>query len=209
VKVRERKSALDCVQRQMLACQMCVQAGFPVTPPAVFSGRIGARLMVVGQAPGSTEQQTGRPFNAGSGRRLFEWLKQAGLEEQAFRSRHYLTSVTKCYPGHSASGSGDRPPSPIERRLCRPYLVTELELLNPQVILAVGRLAITTLLGTSAPLEEVVGREFARDGRWILPLPHPSGASRWHQLEPNRERIAAAMRLLRRRLADLGESSGS
>jgi uracil-DNA glycosylase len=186
----------------MLGCRMCLEAGFPVAPRAVFSGQVGARLMVVGQAPGSTEQQTGRPFNAGSGRRLFEWLREAGLEEVPFRARHYMTSVTKCYPGRGASGSGDRPPTPVEQTLCRPYLQAELGLVNPQIILAVGRLAITTLLATASPLEEVVGREFERDGRWILPLPHPSGASRWHQLEPNRDRIAVAMRLLRRRLAE-------
>jgi uracil-DNA glycosylase family 4 len=202
VKASERKSALNCVQEQMRACRMCVLAGYPIAPRAVFSGQVGARLMVVGQAPGSTEQLTGRPFNAGSGRRLFEWLRQAGLEEQPFRARQYMTSVTKCYPGRAASGSGDRPPTPAEQTLCRPYLQAELGLVNPQVILAVGRLAISTLLDTASPLEEVVGREFERDGRRILPLPHPSGASRWHQLEANRERIATAMRLLRRRLAE-------
>lgn len=200
MKLHERAAALTCVQDQMLACRMCIQAGFPVTPRAVFSGQVRARLMVVGQAPGSTEQQSGRPFNAGSGRRLFEWLKQAGVEEHAFRAQHYMTSVTKCYPGRSASGSGDRAPTPAEQALCRPYLEAEFELVRPEVVLAVGRLAITALLGTAAPLEDVVGRGFERGGRWILPLPHPSGASRWHQLEANRDRIAAAMRLLRRRL---------
>jgi uracil-DNA glycosylase len=202
VKIREREAALESVHDQMLACRMCMQAGFPAAPRAVFSGKVGARLMVVGQAPGSTEQQTGRPFNAGSGRRLFAWLEQAGLAEQSFRARQYMTSVTKCYPGRSASGSGDRPPTPAEQALCRPYLQAELQLIRPQVILAVGRLAITTLLEKSAPLEEVVGREIERDGRWIYPLPHPSGASRWHQLEANRDRIRQAMRLLRRRLAE-------
>ena len=200
MKVDDRRMALACVQEQMLACRLCMHAGFPVSPRAVFSGRVGARLMVVGQAPGSTEQATGRPFNAGSGRRLFEWLQQAGLEERAFRSRQYMTSVTKCYPGRSAAGSGDRPPTPAEQQLCRPYLQAELDLVKPQIILAVGRLAIRTLLETADPLEELVGRAFERDGRWVFPLPHPSGASRWHQVEDNRRRIATAMRRLRHQL---------
>ena len=200
--LHERKRALACVHAQMLDCRQCIHAGFPVAPRAVFSGRIGARLLIVGQAPGSTEQQTGRPFNAGSGRRLFDWLSAAGLNEGAVRGMEYMTSVTKCYPGRSGSGSGDRLPTPAEQTLCRPYLQVELELVRPLIVLAIGRLAISTLLEAAAPLEELVGREFEREGRWVLPLPHPSGASRWHQLEPNRARIAAAMRVLRRRLAE-------
>lgn len=187
----------------MSACRMCIHSGFPVTPRAVFSGQVGAQVMIVGQAPGSTEQETGRPFNAGSGRRLFAWLAQAGLEEQPFRDRHYMTSITKCYPGRAASGSGDRPPTPAEQALCRPFLLTEVELLDPPIVLPVGRLAIAVLLGPGAALQAVVGREFTANGRWIIPLPHPSGASRWHQNEANRRKIAEAMRLLRQRLARL------
>ena len=62
--------------------------------------------MIIGQAPGITEKEAGRPFNAGSGTRLFRWLADAGIDETWFRDTQYLTSVTKCYPGRSKSGSG-------------------------------------------------------------------------------------------------------
>jgi uracil-DNA glycosylase family 4 len=199
----ERPPALRAVQQQMAACRICQQAGYPITPRAVFSGRVGARIMVVGQAPGITEQETGRPFNAGSGRRLFAWLSAAGLEESTFRREQYMTSMTKCFPGRSPSGSGDRPPSRQELVLCRPYLLSELLLVDPQIVLPVGRVAITFFLGHHAALEEVVGQETPLDGRWVIPLPHPSGASRWHQIEGNRRKIDHAMRLLRRRLSRL------
>jgi len=101
----------------------------------------------VGQAPGVTEAQVKRPFNASSGRRLFQWLAQAGLEEADSRARYYMTAVTKCYPGKHPSGKGDRKPSRAEQKLCRPFLEQELALVQPRVLLAVGGLAIGTLLG--------------------------------------------------------------
>jgi len=152
--------------------------------------------MIIGQAPGITEKEAGRPFNAGSGTRLFRWLAEAGIEESWFRSTQYMTSVTKCYPGRTRSGSGDRVPSPAEQRLCRRYLEAEITLLNPALILPVGRLAIGLFYPAGQPLEEIIGTQKQVDGIWVVPLPHPSGASRWHQSEENRERVRQAVALI-------------
>ncbi len=193
-----RDRALQSLQARMHRCRLCLQAGYDILPGAVFSGRIGARVMVIGQAPGITEHTRGRPFNAGSGSRLFRWLAQAGIDEAHFRRTQYMTAVTKCYPGR-ALGGGDRVPSRAEQRLCRPYLDQEIALIDPALIVPVGRLAIGLFFPRSAPLEEIIGTEIEWDGRWIIPLPHPSGASRWHQIPENRERIEAALRKIRRR----------
>ena len=64
----------------------------------------GTAVMVVGQAPGVTESEVGRPFNGPSGRRLFRWLAQAGWEEGAFRATQYMSAVTKCYTGKGKGG---------------------------------------------------------------------------------------------------------
>jgi uracil-DNA glycosylase len=159
--------------------------------------------MLVGQAPGVTEVQAQRPFNASSGRRLFQWLGDAGLEETHFRTRYYMTAVTKCYPGKHPKGKGDRKPSRAEQKLCRPFLDRELALVGPLVLLAVGGLAIETLLGQKMRLDEAVGQVFERDGRLILPLPHPSGASLWPNLAENQARIQQALVLLREDLVPL------
>jgi len=180
----------------MRACRLCVEGGYEVTPPAVTQGAVSAGMMTIGQAPGITEVEAGRPFNAGSGKRLFEWLGRAGIEQDWFRTTQYMTSVTKCYPGRAKGGSGDRVPSRAEQKLCRPFLDEEIARVNPQVIIPIGRLAIELFYPKKAKLTEIIGREIEVDGRWIVPLPHSSGASRWHQTEENRALIERAIGLI-------------
>ena len=194
------------LQTEMRACRRCLQAGFEIAPGAVFSGPAPAPLMLVGQALGVTEAQTKRPFNASAGRRLFSWLDEAGLEEASFRECCYMTAVTKCYPGKHPGGKGDRKPTPVEQQLCRPFLERELALVQPRLLLAVGTLAIETLLGQKLRLEEAVGCLFEVDGRRVVPLPHPSGASLWPNRPENRVRIGRALELLRDELVPLLET---
>jgi uracil-DNA glycosylase len=198
--VSDRWAAL---QADLWACRRCLEAGYDITPGAVFSGPAPAPLMLVGQAPGVTEAQAKRPFNASAGQRLFQWLADGGFEEADFRARAYMTAVTKCYPGKHPGGKGDRKPSRAEQELCRPFLERELALVQPRLLLAVGGLAIETLLGQKLRLDEAVGCVFERDGRWILPLPHPSGASLWPNAPENQARIRRALVLLRDELAPL------
>jgi uracil-DNA glycosylase len=184
------------LQARMRACRLCLDAGYDVFPRAIFSGAMGAKIMLIGQAPGITEKEAGRPFNAGSGKRLFQWLAGAGIEETWFRSTQYMCSVTCCYPGRARSGSGDRVPSRREQELCRPYLTAEIALLEPALIIPVGRLSIQLFFPAGQPLEDIIGSQRQVDGRWIVPLPHPSGASRWHQSEENRQRVRQAVELI-------------
>jgi uracil-DNA glycosylase len=195
--------AFQILQEAMRACRRCLEAGYAITAGAVFSGPVPAPLMLVGQAPGVTEAQVKRPFNASAGQRLFQWLAQAGLAEESFRSHYYMTAVTKCYPGQHPTGKGDRKPSRAEQTFCRPFLEQELVLVQPRVVLAVGSLAIETFLGRQFRLEETVGRTFEVDGHLILPLPHPSGVSLWPNQPGNRERLQQALSLLREQLVPL------
>jgi uracil-DNA glycosylase len=184
------------LEMRMRACRLCLEAGFFIEPPAVTKGRLDAKIMTIGQAPGVTEVKAGRPFNATSGTRLFKWFGEAGIDEDWFRRTQYMTAVTKCFPGKNKTGSGDRAPSPREQALCRPYLEEELSLVDPQLIIPIGRLAIEIFYGRAVKLEEIIGKQKKDADRWIIPFPHPSGASRWHQLAENRERISKAIRLV-------------
>jgi len=184
------------LQADMRACRRCLEAGYEIAPGAVFSGPAPAAIMLVGQAPGITEAQVKRPFNASSGRRLFQWLAEAGIDETDFRRRYYMTAVTKCYPGKHPNGKGDRKPSRAEQKLCRPFLERELDLVRPRLLLAVGGLAIETLLDQRLRLDESVGRVFQAEGRYIVPLPHPSGASLWPNRPKNQALISQALALL-------------
>ncbi len=193
---KQSGQSLSELQADMKECRLCLMEGFEIYPPAVFSGKKLADFMTIGQAPGITEQQAQRPFNAGSGTRLFGWLARAGIEEEWFRSTQYMTSITKCYPGRQSSGSGDRVPTRREQELCRPFLDNEIELVNPQVIIPIGRLAINLFYPKKLKLSEIIGTQKEIAGRWIIPLPHSSGASRWHQIEENRQLISAAITLI-------------
>ena len=132
--------------------------------------------------------ETGQPFSGRAGRRLFRWLATAGWQETEFRQSAYMTSITKCYPGPSKSGRGDRAPSRSEQRLCAVWLDRELALVDPEVVVTIGALAVARFLGQGRKLVELVGQQFHIHDRTIIPLPHPSGASFWRQ-EPENQRL--------------------
>lgn len=189
---------IEALHADLRQCRRCAEAGFRIESQPVFSGPAPARLMLIGQAPGRTERERRRPFAGDAGRRLFRWLATAGWEEAAFRTTCYMTSVTKCFPGGSANGSGDRVPTAAERALCRTWLDEELRLVQPEVIVPVGRLAMGLFYPSAARLEDLIGTLSADgNGRRIVPLPHPSGASRWFNNADNQGRLECALGLLR------------
>jgi len=160
--------------------------------------------MIVGQAPGAVEVTTRVPFSGRAGAELRRWLGRAGIEADALP---YRTSITKCFPGKSAGGAGDRVPSPAEIALCAPWLDAELGMLRPAVILPVGLLAIRRLWGPGA-LGTIVGRDRRAPelaDALVIPLPHPSGASRWLNEPANRKLLDRALRLLAREVRVLSD----
>ena len=199
-----KAEALAALHAQIRACRRCLEAGYWIAPGAVVHGAPTAKVMTIGQAPGPTEAVVKRPFNAGSGKRLFEWLGEAGFDEGTFRATQYMTAMTKCYPGPSAGGHGDRVPSKEEQALCRPWLDQEIQSVQPELILPIGRLAIGLFFDTKLPLEKIVGTQIEQDGRVIIPLPHPSGASTWYNKPENRARVRKAIRLIRKQRERLG-----
>jgi len=196
---------LTALQADLYNCRKCAEAGHSIESLSIFSGSASARLMLVGQAPGTSEAPQERPFNGDAGRRLFEWLGRAGWDEQTFRGTCYITSVTKCFPGKAPDGDGDRVPSAAERALCRPWLDGELRLVNPEIIVPVGSLAISLFYPPQLRLADVIGESMVdAQGRHILPLPHPSGASRWLNDPINAGRLEQALYRLRTLKAQFG-----
>jgi uracil-DNA glycosylase len=179
-RAEERARELAALHEEMAACHRCQVAGYlqQANPVAGFRGRIGNRVLLVGQAPGRLSTLKNEPFSGPGGRVLEAWLQRAGFAPGALRRDVYLSALTRCDPGRNPRGSGDRKPSLPEIALCRPYLLRELQLVRPHAILLVGGMAIAAFLGP-ARLEEVVGEAFERNSAHLLPLPHPSGVSRW------------------------------
>jgi uracil-DNA glycosylase len=155
------------------------------TPP-VLSGDGSERAMLIGQAPGWREIETGVPFAWDAGKRLVGWLALAGVTMTDFRERWYVTSVGKCYPGRAPGASVDKPPSRDEIARWAPYLLDEVRLVRPRLVVLVGGTAHRFAFGPQARLDALVGRplrwESAADAS-VLCLPHPSGASTWLNAE--------------------------
>ena len=148
----------------------------------VLSGDGSEAAMLIGQAPGWREIKTGLPFAHDAGRRLVGWLALAGISVDDFRSRWYVTSVGKCYPGRRPGSSVDSPPSRAEVLRWSPYLQAEVRLVAPRLVVLVGGLAHRFAFGPDARLDDLVGREMAWEAApdaSVLALPHPSGASTW------------------------------
>jgi len=184
------------LQEEMRRCRKCLDAGYPITPRPIFSGPATARIMVVGQAPGRRTAFQSVSRSGPAGRRLFSWLGQAGFAEDEFRRTQYITAVTKCYPGKKGT-RGDRVPTAMERKLCAPFLTRELELVDPALIIPVGRIAISRFLG-KVRLDEAIGHIYERNGKLFLPLPHPSGANLWLNRPENLTLLDHAITSLRR-----------
>ncbi|HTA30282.1 MAG TPA: uracil-DNA glycosylase family protein, partial [Candidatus Cybelea sp.] len=177
------------------ACRRCPK----MHRPAVSGGAVASRVMLVGQAPGDKEPVLGRPFAWTAGKTLFRWFEEAaGMNEAAFRSSIYMAAVCRCFPGKKATG-GDRVPMPEEVQNCSGWLQREFEILRPSLVIPVGKLAIGQFLPPEK-LDETIGRQFrvtyAGHPMDLIPLPHPSGASPWHRMEPGKTLLKQALGLI-------------
>ena len=184
--------ALQRHVQRLRACRRCPQ----MTPPPVSGGPVVSRVLLVGQAPGDKEPVLGRPFAWTAGKTLFQWFEECcGVNEGAFRASVYLAAVCRCFPG-KLPGGGDRVPSAGEIHECAHWLHREIEILRPALVLPVGKLAIAQFIPVER-LDAVVGRRWTveRDGHSfdVIPLPHPSGASPWHRMEPGKTLLRQAM----------------
>ncbi|HKV87647.1 MAG TPA: uracil-DNA glycosylase family protein [Candidatus Dormibacteraeota bacterium] len=151
--------------------------------------------MLVGQAPGPVERESRRPFSGRAGKELDRWMLRAGFASpEEFRRLTYIASLMRCFPGRNRKGNGDLRPPPAAVANCAHWLDEELRLVRPMAIIPVGQMAVTRFLGPGS-LEERVGKSFGQRPV-IVPLPHPSGQSRWLNLQANRARLVAALEII-------------
>lgn len=178
---------------EIRACRKCELAGHLWEAHPIAGGSPTARVLVIGQAPGIRSMMEGGHFRGPGGKLLREWLQRGGVPLERQDEVVYFTSLTRCYPGPAPrGGAGDRKPSPPEVTLCEPYLTRELELLAPPLVLLVGSMAIERYLGRG-PLHERVGALVEARGTHWLPLPHPSGVSRWLNNPEHKQLVEQAL----------------
>lgn len=175
-------------------------AGFLPEAHPVAWGWTGQRAMLIGQAPAARGHRAEIPWSGAGGVKLRGWLRDAGFDgDDALERTYYVSAITRCFPGPSASGKGDRAPSPAEIAICADHLDRELALVKPELIVSLGKLAANKL-GTRGALSDLVGvrLEGERAGvRYtLIPLPHPSGVSHFLNSEEGQLKLAEGLRLL-------------
>lgn len=192
----QRVSALVQLKRHVTQLKGCTACPGMIGP-AVTGLPVLSPVMLIGQAPGVKEGPAGKPFAWTAGKTMFGWFAQLGLTEEDFRQRVYMAAVCRCFPGKAARGGGDRVPDGEEIARCSRYLDRELQLLAPRLVIPVGKLAIAQLVPDAAQLIDIVGKrqrvERAGHGFDVIALPHPSGASTWHRMEPGKTLLAQAL----------------
>jgi uracil-DNA glycosylase len=171
--------------------------------PVVHGPPVESEILLIGQAPGVHEGELNRPFAWTAGRTMFRWFEEAlGISEDEFRSRIYMAAVARCFPGKDPKGSGDRKPDAEEIACCRTFLEREVQILRPRLLIPVGAMAIEQVHGAKKALADVVGRQdrvrYHGVEADVIALPHPSGASTWHVMEPGKTLLRKALRLLAR-----------
>src|SRR3984885_2210908 len=152
-------------------------------------GPVTARVRAVGEAPGESEAREGKPFVGAAGRLLTSLLESVGLDRRDI----YITNIVKCRPPRN------RDPEPVEVEACSPFLDEQIALLQPDVILLLGRHALVRLLPGVGGISRLHGERLRRNDRVYVPLYHPAAALYNGGLK---ETLEADMRRVRGYLAD-------
>jgi len=189
-------AAIEQHLARLSACRLCPR----MQKPVVVGRPVASRVLLVGQAPGDKEPKFGRPFAWTAGKTLFKWFHEAlGWTEEEVRDRFYFAAVCRCFPGKKETG-GDRVPDEDEIANCNRWLAAEVGLLKPALVLPVGKLAIRQFMPDAPGLNDLIGKKFPMEFHGHLmdciPLPHPSGASPWHRMEPGKTLLRQALQLV-------------
>ena len=160
---------LDTLARDVTACTACTELAAGRQSVVVGDFPAGARLMVVGEAPGAQEDLAGRPFVGRAGQLLDRLLADAGLD----RTGVAVANVLKCRP------PGNRAPTRLEVRRCSGWVDRQVQFLDPRLVVTLGGTALAWALGTGMRLADVRGRVHEWRGRLLVPTYHPSAALRF------------------------------
>ena len=177
----EPVQVLAQVTEQVKECQKC-QLHFSRKNSVPGEGPATAVVLLIGEGPGFHENEQGRPFVGQAGKLLNELLQSAGLERTAV----FITNVVKCRP------PGNRDPLPEELSACAEYLERQIEALQPQVVVTLGRFSMARFL-PNAKISEAHGKPFSVQGRLIVPMYHPAAALHQPSLRPMLEQDFARL----------------
>ena len=167
---RNKADLLTAVRERVAACTKCAHLACSRTQTVFGVGNPDADLMFIGEAPGADEDQQGEPFVGRAGQLLTRILKAMNFA----REDVYIANILKCRPDMPAGSFGNRPPTPTEMQTCRPYLVEQIDIIQPSVLVALGAVAVEGLLGTRATMRELRGRWHTYNSIPLMITYHPA-----------------------------------
>ena len=178
-----REAAMAALRTQVMACVKCPSLAQARTNVVFGVGDIHASLMFVGEAPGADEDLQGEPFVGKAGQLLTKIIETMGFS----RSTVYIANILKCRPDTPGQAAGNRKPTPDEMRTCLPYLLAQIEAIQPQVIVALGATAVEGLLGKTVGITKLRGHFQQFQGVPVMPTYHPAYLLRNQSLAVKRE----------------------
>jgi uracil-DNA glycosylase family 4 len=167
---QNKAQLLAAVRERVGACTKCGHLACSRTQTVFGVGNPDADLMFVGEAPGVDEDQQGEPFVGRAGQLLTRILKAMNFA----REDVYIANILKCRPDTPAGSFGNRAPTPGEMQTCRPYLVEQIDIIQPRVLVALGAVAVEGLLGTRATMRELRGRWHSYNSIPLMITYHPA-----------------------------------
>lgn len=164
VPLHEQFATIDELKESACNCQKC-----PLAPTrtnvVVERGDRNAKILIVGEAPGEQEDLSGLPFVGKSGQLLDKILESVGFDTA---KDVYVCNTVKCRPPNN------RPPTDIETTTCKPYLLEQIRLVDPKIILLTGATSLKSILGEKLGITKVRGQWYEWEGRLVMPIFHPS-----------------------------------
>ncbi|MBU6399648.1 MAG: uracil-DNA glycosylase [Verrucomicrobia bacterium] len=165
-----RAAAMTELRGRTLACRKCAHLAASRQTVVFGVGDPRARLMFVGEAPGADEDRQGEPFVGRAGQLLTRVIQAMGFTRETV----YIANILKCRPDTPDQASGNRKPTGVEMQTCLPYLLEQIDLIQPRVIVALGGTAVEGLLGKTAGITRVRGTWLAFRDIPLMPTFHPS-----------------------------------
>jgi uracil-DNA glycosylase family 4 len=158
------------VRERVRVCTKCAHLACSRTQTVFGVGNPDAELMFIGEAPGADEDRQGEPFVGRAGQLLTRIIETMGL----IRKEVYIANILKCRPDTPAGSFGNRPPTPLEMQTCLPYLVEQIDIIQPKVLVALGAVAVEGLLGTRRTMRELRGKWHSYNGTPLMITYHPA-----------------------------------
>ena len=179
----DKAARMEPLRARALICQKCPHLVKSRTQVVFGVGNVDAELMFVGEAPGADEDLQGEPFVGKAGQLLTKIIETMGFP----RSEVYIANVLKCRPDMPSGESGNRKPRPDEMATCLPYLVEQIEIIQPRAMVALGATAMEGLIGATDPMNRLRGRWHEFNGIPLMATYHPAYLLRNQSLAEKRK----------------------